>query len=285
MEVIRDPALMATRAREIKLRGDRIGFVPTMGFLHRGHLSLLEEARRSNDYVVLSIFVNPLQFGPTEDYAVYPRDTKRDLQMARQAGCDLVFMPRAEQLYPKGYSTFVEVTGPLTETLCALTRPGHFRGVTTIVVKLFNLVRPDRAYFGQKDAQQARVVQKMVRDLNLDLEVVVGPTVREKDGLALSSRHRHLRPAERVAARILYRSLKKGEAMILQGERRGRELAKKIKQMIEQQPLVRIDYVAVVDAETLQEIKIIENSVLLMAAAFVGRTRLIDNLRCDFGNI
>lgn len=278
MEIIRDPAQIGVKIKEVKQRGDRVGFVPTMGFLHRGHLSLLEEARRHNDYVVLSIFVNPLQFGQSEDFTTYPRDMQSDLEKAKQAGCDLVFLPEAGQLYPGGYCTYVEVTGPLTETLCGASRPGHFRGVTTVVSKLFHLVQPDRAYFGQKDAQQALVIKRMVKDLNLDLEVVVCPTVREEDGVAMSSRNKYLQHMEREAARVLYRSLREGEAMIWRGERSSLKVAEKIRQIIARQDLVKIDYVAVVESETLQEVEVIGSSTLLAVAVFIGQTRLIDNL-------
>ncbi|HHX86936.1 MAG TPA: pantoate--beta-alanine ligase [Firmicutes bacterium] len=278
METIRDPGKLREIIRAVKLGGVSVGFVPTMGSLHRGHLSLLEEARRHSDYVVLSIFVNPLQFGQGEDFDAYPRDLQGDLEKAGEAGCDLAFLPEAGKLYPEGFSTYVEVTGPVTETLCGLSRHGHFQGVTTVVCKLFHLVQPDRAYFGQKDAQQAVIIKKMVKDLSLDLQIVVCPTVREEDGVAMSSRNKYLQPHEREAARVLYRSLREGEAMILQGERSGPKVAEKIRQAIARQNLVKIDYVAVVDSDSLQDLEVITGSALLAVAVFIGKARLIDNL-------
>ncbi len=253
------------------------GFVPTMGFLHRGHLSLLEKARLETDYVILSIFVNPLQFGRGEDLDNYPRDLPGDLRQARAAGCGLVYLPREEELYPPGYNTYVTVEG-LTEGLCGASRPGHFRGVATIVAKLFNLVQPAKAYFGQKDYQQAQVIKKMVADLNMDLEVVICPTVRESDGLAMSSRNSYLSPPERAAAVVLYRALREGEAAIALGERDGAAVEERMRQVINAEPLASIDYLAVVDGEILRPLKLLRNTVVLAGAIKIGRTRLIDNI-------
>lgn len=277
MEVICDPKKFVETIRRLKQGGAGIGFVPTMGFLHRGHLSLLEAARRENSCVVLSIFINPLQFGAGEDLATYPVDIDNDLAKARAAGCDLVFIPGPELLYPAGFSTYVEVRG-FSEKLCGASRPGHFCGVTTVVNKLFNLVRPAKAYFGQKDAQQALIIKKMATDLNMDLEIVICPTVREEDGLAMSSRNSYLSPAERKAATVLYRSLKKGESSIIEGERDAAAVAAAISDTIEQEPLARIDYVAVVDANDLRYLSSLSGTVLLAVAVVIGRARLIDNM-------
>lgn len=216
MEVVTAIEELRRRIREVKAGGASIGFVPTMGFLHQGHLSLMERARRENDFLVISIFVNPLQFGRGEDLDRYPRDREGDLAKARKVGCDLVFFPEEKTLYPPGFTTYVQVEG-LSSVLCGVSRPTHFRGVATVVNKLFNLVQPDRAYFGQKDAQQAILIKRMVADLNMNLEVVVCPTVREEDGLAMSSRNNYLTPQERRAAPVLYRALKAGEELIAGG--------------------------------------------------------------------
>ena len=277
MEVICDRERLLQTIRRVKQSGAGIGFVPTMGFLHRGHLSLLEAARRENSYVVLSIFVNPLQFGAGEDLATYPMDLDGDLAKARAAGCDLVFIPGTGQLYPADFSTYVEVKG-LSEKLCGASRPGHFCGVTTVVNKLFNLVQPTRAYFGQKDAQQALVIKKMTADLNMDLEIVICPTVREEDGLAMSSRNSYLSPAERKAAMVLYRSLKEGATAIKRGEREAAAVAAAICGTIEREPLARIDYVAVVDSKDLRDLSSLSGTVLLAVAVVIGRARLIDNM-------
>ena len=254
----------------------RIGLVPTMGYLHAGHLSLVRAARQDCDVVVMSIFVNPKQFGPQEDFATYPRDMAGDLRQAREAGVDAVFTPAVAEMYPPGFLTEVSVH-ELTSPLCGAARPGHFNGVTTVVAKLFNIVRPDRAYFGQKDYQQVTVIRKMVTDLHLPLEVITCPTVREPDGLAMSSRNAYLNPAERQAALVLWRALRLAEERLTQGERQGARLAATLRDFISQEPLARIDYVAMCDPDTLREVEQIAGTVLVALAVYIGQTRLIDN--------
>ncbi|HOB86098.1 MAG TPA: pantoate--beta-alanine ligase [Bacillota bacterium] len=278
MEVVTAIEELRRRIREVKAGGASIGFVPTMGFLHQGHLSLMERARRENDFLVISIFVNPLQFGRGEDLDRYPRDREGDLAKARKVGCDLVFFPEEKTLYPPGFTTYVQVEG-LSSVLCGVSRPTHFRGVATVVNKLFNLVQPDRAYFGQKDAQQAILIKRMVADLNMNLEVVVCPTVREEDGLAMSSRNNYLTPQERRAAPVLYRALKAGEELIAGGERSPRAVVRRMEEVIAGEPLVKkVDYLVVVDAENLQEKDPLEGSLLLAGAVYIGKARLIDNI-------
>lgn len=258
-------------------RGHIVGFVPTMGYLHRGHMSLVARARDECGFVVASIFVNPLQFGPQEDLRSYPRDLERDASMLAEAGVDAIFSPGVEDMYPQGFATHVNVKG-LSDTLCGQSRPGHFRGVATVVTKLFNLVRPDRAYFGQKDAQQLLIIRRLAADLNSGVQVMACPTVREEDGLAMSSRNSYLNPAERQAAPLLYRTLCAAEAAIAAGETRPTELEAMMGQMLGSHPLVRPDYVRVADADTLQQSASVHGRLLLAAAAYVGRARLIDNL-------
>lgn len=248
-----------------------------MGAFHEGHVSLMRSARADNDVVVVTIFVNPIQFGRGEDFDSYPRDLQGDLAQAERTGVDLVFTPSAEAIYPKGFQTYVDVT-ELTAGLCGASRPGHFRGVTTVVAKLFNLVRPHRAYFGQKDYQQSVVVRRLVADLNFDIDVVILPTVRESDGLAMSSRNVRLTPEERRAAPVLYRSLRCAQERVRSGEHSAKAILEEVRAMIEGEPLARIDYVAVCDPETLQPLDRIEGPVLLAIAVRFGGTRLIDNL-------
>lgn len=254
------------------------GFVPTMGYLHAGHLSLVEMARSRDDIVGVSIFVNPTQFGPNEDLSRYPRDMERDLAMLQKAGVDWVFTPSADEMYPPGYSTYVEVRD-VTARLEGEMRPGHFTGVATVVAKLFNIVQPTRAYFGQKDAQQVAVIRKMVRDLNFPLEVVVGETVREPDGLAMSSRNVYLSPEERQAALVLYRALSEAKELWQTGERRGKLLRDAMSRAIAAEPFARPDYVSVADPLTLQELDDSGNAqeALASLAVRIGKTRLIDN--------
>jgi pantoate--beta-alanine ligase len=250
-----------------------------MGYLHEGHLSLIRRARAECDFVVVSIFVNPLQFGPQEDYNTYPRDLNRDTRLAAEAGADVIFHPTPEEMYPAGFQTHVEVE-KLSQGLCGAFRPGHFRGVATVVTKLFNIVGPDRAYFGEKDAQQLAIIRRMVRDLNLDVEIVPMPIVRESDGLALSSRNTYLSPAERRAATVLYRALVYGRDLIAAGERDGLRVRDAVRRTLESEPLVsRIDYVAVVDPDTLEEKTTLSGSVMLAVAAYIGKVRLIDNIK------
>ncbi|TCK88001.1 pantothenate synthetase [Natranaerovirga hydrolytica] len=253
-----------------------IGLVPTMGFLHKGHTSLIEKAAKENDMVVVSIFVNPTQFGPNEDYEKYPRDIKRDYELATQAGADIIFTPEVNQMYDHPKTT-IQVK-ELTNKLCGLSRPGHFDGVTTVVAKLFNGVKPHKAYFGQKDAQQLIVIQKMVKDLNYDIEIIGCPIVRESDGLALSSRNVYLSTEERKQATILYKSLITIKDKIVNGERDAKSLKEEITRMIKSQPLAKIDYVALVDVYALENVEQIKDKVLIALAVKFGDTRLIDNI-------
>jgi pantoate--beta-alanine ligase len=248
-----------------------------MGYLHEGHMSLVRRARAENDVVIVTIFVNPTQFGPNEDLAAYPRDLPRDLSLLDEAGVDLVFVPSDREMYPPGFQTYVSVQ-ELTRSLEGAARPGHFRGVTTVVAKLFNLTRPDRAYFGQKDAQQVRVIRQMVADLNFDLEVVVCPIVRDEDGLALSSRNNYLSPEERAAAPVLYRALRAAEARYLAGEQRAEVLRTTMREVLAAEPLAEVEYVSVADLDTLAELDRVERGALASMAVRVGPARLIDNL-------
>jgi pantoate--beta-alanine ligase len=277
VEAVTSAGQMQEIALGLKRRGLSIGLVPTMGCLHRGHLSLVQAARSECDRVVMSIFVNPLQFGQQEDFSAYPREPERDLDLAREEGVDFVFAPTGDSMYPEGFSTNVEVGGTLTAKMCARSRPGHFRGVTTVVMKLFQIVQPDRAYFGQKDAQQALVIRKMAADLNLPVEIVTCPIVRDADGLALSSRNVYLSPEERKTALALPRSLDAGRALILRGERRVEQVYKVILEVLAD-PAIRVDYVDVCDGHTLADLSEIQGTVLLAAAVWVGKTRLIDNI-------
>jgi len=254
-----------------------VGFVPTMGYLHEGHLSLVRRARAENSVTVVSIFVNPAQFGPSEDFAQYPRDSERDLALLDREGVDLVFMPSAEEMYPRGFSTWVDVEG-VTDRLEGAARPGHFRGVATVVAKLFNIVEPTRAYFGQKDAQQAVVIRKMVDDLNMNLEVVVAPTVREPDGLAMSSRNTYLGPEERQAALVLWRSLNLARDLWSKGERNAEAVRGQMAALIQREPLARIEYVSIAHPETLEELTELNQPALVSLAVRIGQTRLIDNI-------
>jgi len=251
--------------------------VPTMGALHEGHLSLVQRARADDDTVVVSIFVNPAQFGPSEDYARYPRDPDRDLALLRDVGTDLVFMPPVEEIYPQGFDTYVEV-GKLAQVLEGASRPGHFRGVATVVAKLFNIVQPHRAYFGQKDAQQLAVIRRLTRDLGLPVEVVGLPTVREPDGLAMSSRNAFLSPEERKAALVLYRSLEAAQELWRSGVRDASLIRQRMGEVLAGEPLARVDYVSVADAETLEELETVDRPALVSLAVRIGKTRLIDNI-------
>jgi pantoate--beta-alanine ligase len=258
--------------------GERIGFVPTMGALHEGHLSLVKLARHHAERVVASVFVNPTQFGPNEDFSRYPRQPERDAAMLAEAGCDLLFLPEVETMYPTGNTVYVDLGAP-SEGLEGHFRPGHFRGVATVVTALFNLVQPDVAVFGEKDAQQLAVVRKLVRDLRFAIEVVPGPTVREEDGLAMSSRNAFLSPEERTAAAVLHRALRAAEAVIADGERRGDEVRKILSGILNSEPLARVEYAEVVDAESFQPLETLRGRLVLPLAVRVGGTRLIDNLQ------
>lgn len=259
-----------------KKEGLSVGFVPTMGYLHEGHQSLIRRAVEENDRVVVSIFVNPMQFGPTEDLDSYPRDLEHDAALCETTGADLIFHPEADEMYLPDFCSFVDMD-VLTKGLCGRSRPVHFRGVCTVVNKLFNIVSADRAYFGQKDAQQLAVIKRMVRDLNMDIEIVGCPIIREKDGLAKSSRNTYLSEQERKAALILNHSLSIGQQLIEQGERITQTVINAITDNINSEPLARIDYVEIVDALTMERVGKIERSVLVAIAVYIGKTRLIDN--------
>ncbi len=277
MEILKSIEDLRNR-RSLLQGGETLGFVPTMGYLHAGHLSLVEMARKENSVAAVSIFVNPTQFGPKEDLSRYPRDMERDLSMLESAGVDWVFTPLAEEIYPPGYSTYVDVRD-VTEPLEGAARPGHFLGVATVVGKLFNLVQPHRAYFGQKDAQQVAVIRRMVRDLNFPVELFIGATLREPDGLAMSSRNVYLNPNERRAATALYRSLDAAKALWESGERRGSALRDAMTRTLDVEPLANPDYVSVADPNTLRELDDtgVAISALASLAVRIGNTRLIDN--------
>lgn len=281
MEVVTRVADVRAFVRARRLAGVRLGLVSTMGYLHDGHLSLVRRARAECDAVMASVFVNPLQFGPAEDLGAYPRDLDRDLALLEAEGADLVFAPPVEEMYPGGAPlTTVDVQG-LTGVLCGRSRAGHFRGVATVVAKLFGIFQPDAAYFGEKDYQQLQVIRRMVADLNLDVDVIGCPIVREPDGLALSSRNVYLSPAERVGALALSRSLAAARRRAADGERDAGALAAHVQALIAAEPLARIDYVAVVDAATLQPVDRLAGPVLVALAVFFGRARLIDNAVID----
>lgn len=263
---------------DLKRKGKTIALVPTMGYLHQGHLSLVRTARKRSDVLVVSIFVNPTQFGPKEDFGKYPRDFKRDRSLLEQEGCDFIFAPRAEDMYAGGYLTYVDVD-QITRKLEGASRPGHFRGVTTIVAKLFNIIQPDVAVFGQKDAQQAVVLKKMVDDLDYRTKMIIAPTVRERDGLALSSRNRYLSEEERDQAPVLYESLREARRLIAQGERSATKIISRMRNLISGQPLAKLEYVAITDAGTLEPLKGLEGEILISLAVRFGKARLIDNVK------
>ena len=276
MKIVGTVKEVREQVKEWKKQGLSVGFVPTMGYLHEGHKSLMDAARKGNDKVVVSIFVNPMQFGPTEDLATYPRDLDHDAALCESAGVDLIFHPEAEEMYEKDFCSFVDMTG-LTEGLCGKTRPIHFRGVCTVVNKLFNIVTPDHAYFGQKDGQQLAVIKRMVRDLNMDIEIVGCPIIREEDGLAKSSRNIYLTPEERKAAVVLSKAVKLGQSMIADGERDAAKIVGAMKDLISAEPLAAIDYVEMVNMDTMQSIDKAEGHVLCAMAVRFGKARLIDN--------
>lgn len=278
LNTIRD---MRVEVKKVRRSGKSIGFVPTMGYLHEGHLSLVKRAREENDLVVVSIFVNPTQFGPHEDFESYPRNLDRDSKLVESFGGDIVFSPSVSEMYPKKSSTYVEVEGNIVKELCGASRPGHFKGVTTVVTKLFNIVTPDRAYFGQKDAQQVAVIEQMVRDLCLEIEIVPCPIVREKDGLAMSSRNIYLNEKERRAATVLFESLSKAEEIVRKGGRSPFEVSKFILNIIASESLCQIDYIEIVNSQTLEPIEEIKGNILIALAVKIGSTRLIDNLRLE----
>jgi len=278
MEIINRRQRMSSVARKIRREQDRtIGLVPTMGALHEGHLSLVREARRMCDVVVVSVFVNPAQFGPGEDYERYPRDLTKDTALLTDYNVDYIFAPTVEEMYPKGFATYLTIEG-LSEQLEGLARPGHFRGVATVVTILLNTVRPDFAFFGQKDAQQALIIKRLVKDLAFDSEIVVLPTVREDSGLAISSRNLYLSADEQAAARVIHRALVQAKTAYKEGERNAGRLADGIRSIIDAEPRARLDYVTVADAETLEKLdKLDDKSVLIAVAVYIGKTRLIDN--------
>lgn len=264
------------QVKEWKKQGLSVGLVPTMGYLHEGHKSLIDRAVAENDKVVVSVFVNPMQFGPTEDLESYPRDMDRDAALCENAGADLIFHPEPSEMYEDDFSSFVDMN-TLTGGLCGKTRPIHFRGVCTVVAKLFNIVTPDRAYFGQKDAQQLAVIRHMVSDLSYGIEIVGCPIIREEDGLAKSSRNTYLNPDERKAALILSQSLKEGKKLVEAGEKDASKIKKAITDKINTEPLAKIDYVEVVDWKTLEPVETIDGTILTAIAVYIGKTRLIDN--------
>ena len=276
MKIVGTVKEVREQVKEWKKQGLSVGLVPTMGYLHEGHKSLMEAARKDNDKVVVSIFVNPMQFGPTEDLATYPRDLDHDAALCESVGVDLIFHPEAEEMYEKDFCSFVDMTG-LTEGLCGKTRPIHFRGVCTVVNKLFNIVTPDHAYFGQKDGQQLAVIKRMVRDLNMDIEIVGCPIVREEDGLAKSSRNTYLSKDERKAALILSKAVKLGEDMAKAGEKDTDKIVSEMIKLIETEPMAKIDYVQAVDAVSVKPVKEMTAPVLVAMAVYIGKTRLIDN--------
>lgn len=277
MEIIGSVSEMQKLADQLRQKGVTIGLVPTMGYLHEGHLSLIREAKTNSDIVVVSVFVNPTQFGPGEDFKDYPRDFDRDAKLAESAGCDIIFHPDVQDMYPENHKTHVQVE-QITGVLCGASRPTHFRGVTTIVAKLFNIVKPHLAVFGQKDAQQVIVIKRMVEDLNFDLKIVVAPIMREPDGLAMSSRNIYFTPGQRKQAVVLYESLMHAKKIIEQGERNGEHVKKQIRSMIEQQPDAKIDYIEIVDTSNLNPVKHLQGEILIALAVKIGKPRLIDNV-------
>ncbi|CUT00272.1 pantoate--beta-alanine ligase [Candidatus Chrysopegis kryptomonas] len=278
MRVITKVKEMQKVADELRKEGKIIGVVPTMGYLHEGHLSLIRIAKEKSDVVITTIFVNPLQFAPNEDYDKYPRDLERDVKLAQSAGCDIIFHPSVEEMYPENFLTYVEVE-KLTKVLEGEFRPTHFRGVTTVVAKLFNITKPHIAVFGQKDAQQALIIKQMVRDLNFDIEIIVAPIVRESDGLAMSSRNVYLSESERKDATVLYQSLKLAEKLIEESERNSGVIISKMEELIKSKPTAKIDYIAIVDPNTLEKVENLSEGkeYLIALAVRIGSTRLIDN--------
>ena len=275
MKIVATVKEVREQVKEWKKQGLSVGFVPTMGYLHEGHKSLMDAARKDNDKVVVSIFVNPMQFGPTEDLATYPRDLEHDAALCESAGVDLIFHPEPEEMYEKDFCSFVDMTG-LTEGLCGKTRPIHFRGVCTVVNKFFNIVTPDRAYFGQKDGQQLAVIRRMVRDLNMDIEIVGCPIVLEEDGLAKSSRNTYLSEEERKAALILSKTVALGKELA-KTEKDANKVVEAMKKNIETEPMAKIDYVEAVDALSMAPVEKLEGTCMLAMAVYIGKTRLIDN--------
>lgn len=280
MKVVTTVAEVREQVKAWKKEGKSVGFVPTMGYLHEGHGSLISAAKKGNDKVVVSIFVNPMQFGPTEDLESYPRDLEKDSAFCESLGADLIFHPEPSEMYHEGFSSYVDMS-VLTEELCGLSRPVHFRGVCTVVNKLFNIVQPDRAYFGQKDAQQLAIIRHMVDDLNMDIEIVGCPIIREEDGLAKSSRNTYLSAEERQAALVLSKSIALGRQMVEDGETSTKAVIDAMTSLIEKEPLAKIDYVKAVDGLTMQQIDTVKKPMLVAIAVYIGKTRLIDNFIYD----
>jgi pantoate--beta-alanine ligase len=280
MREIKDLQEMHFYSRKAKAHGKRVGFVPTMGALHEGHLSLIAAAKQKVDVVVVSIFVNPIQFGPSEDYTRYPRSLRKDKRCLKDMGVDVLFLPETSEMYPPGFKTFVEVEG-LSRKLCGRSRPVHFRGVATVVTKLLNIVNPDAAFFGEKDFQQQLIIKQMVKDLDLPVEIVSLPTVREFDGLAMSSRNGYLTPRERKSATILYKALCLAKEEVKRGEKDPKRILFRMRSLIASEPGVRLDYAAAVDLDTLEEVKKVAGKVLFALAVYLGKARLIDNMEVD----
>jgi len=277
MRVITPIKEMQEISEKLRREGKIISFVPTMGYLHQGHLSLMEEGKKRGDILVISIFVNPTQFGRGEDYAVYPRDLERDKRLAESVGVDIVFTPSESEMYPKAYQTYVQVE-EVTKNLCGISRPTHFRGVATVVAKLFNIVKPHISIFGEKDFQQLVTIRQMVRDLHYDIEIVGMPTCREEDGIAMSSRNTYLNPEEKKAALSLYRSLKRASALFLSGENKAETILREVRNIIEAEKIITVDYIKICDTGHLQDLDIVDREAVVALAVRIGKTRLIDNL-------
>ncbi|MGI5969115.1 MAG: pantoate--beta-alanine ligase [Lachnospiraceae bacterium] len=276
MKIVSTVNDVRSTVKEWKKNGLKVGLVPTMGFLHEGHLSLIKKAVAENDKVIVSVFVNPTQFGPNEDFEAYPRDLNKDAALCEEAGADLIFHPEPKEMYPDGFCSSVNMTG-LTDALCGKSRPIHFQGVCTVVSKLFNIAAPDNAYFGEKDAQQLAIIKRMVKDLNFDIKITGCPIIREEDGLAKSSRNTYLNPEERQAALVLSKAVKCGRSLVEGGEKDSAVILKEMKSIIENEPLARIDYVEIVDMNTMKNIDKVKGDVLCAMAVYIGKTRLIDN--------
>ena len=276
MKIVKTVDEVRAQVKEWRKKGLSVGLVPTMGYLHEGHQSLIKKSVEQNDRTVVSVFVNPMQFGPTEDLESYPRDLEADARLVESTGGDLIFNPEPEEMYKDGFCSFVNMTG-LPDALCGLTRPVHFKGVCTVVNKLFNIVKPDRAYFGEKDAQQLAIIMRMVKDLNMDIELVGCPIIREADGLAKSSRNIYLTPEERKAAVILSKSVALGKKMVAEGEKDAKKIVTAMKELINSEPLATIDYVEMVDMDTMKAIDEVKGHVLCAMAVKFGKARLIDN--------
>lgn len=281
MQIIKTIKDMQTLSRRLRSEKKTIGFVPTMGALHEGHLSLVKRSKNENDITIVSIFVNPTQFGLKEDFQQYPRDLEGDIKKLSSISADIVFAPENYEMYPEGFSTIINV-GSIGDILCGASRPGHFNGVVTVVAKLFNVVIPDKAYFGQKDFQQAVVIKKLIKELNFDIDIVVCPTIREKDGLAMSSRNCYLNQGERNSATILYKALKHAEALIIKGVKDSSYIKKEMEDMVKSEPLAKVEYIEIVEPQSLKIIKTIELPIVICLAVRIGSTRLIDNLPVNF---